>query len=150
MERRNHINYMELLAGTFAVKSFAKDRRDAHVHLRVDNRTAAFYVNHMGGTRSPLMSRLATQLWQWCLERNTSLTAEHFPGINNYIADKESRTIQSLAEWQLHQGVFKQTLETLDKCNRDLFATRLNAQLEHFVSWRPDPNAVEMDALQLP
>ena len=31
----------------------------------------------------------------------------------------------------------------------DLFATRLNAQLEHCVSWRPDPNAVGTDALQL-
>ena len=150
MERRNHINYLELLAAMFAVKSFTKDRKDAHVHLRMDNRTAVFYVNRMGGTRSPVMSRLATQLWQWCLERNISLTAEHLPGTDNYIADEESRTIQSSAEWQLHQGVFKQILGALGKCNIDLFATRLNAQLEHFVSWRPDPNSVGTDALQLP
>ena len=62
IECRNHINYLEPLAAVFAVKSFVKDRRDAHVHLRMDNRTAVFYVNHMGGTHSPVMSRLATQL----------------------------------------------------------------------------------------
>ena len=45
----NHINYLELLAAMFAVKSFAKDRKDNHVHLRMDNRTAVSYVNHMGG-----------------------------------------------------------------------------------------------------
>ena len=69
MERRNHINYLELLAVKFAVKSFAKDRRYAHIHLKMDNRTAVFYVNHTEGTHSPVMSRFATQLWQWCLER---------------------------------------------------------------------------------
>ena len=45
MECRDHINYLELLAAMFAVKSFAKDRRDAHVYLRMDNRTAIFSVN---------------------------------------------------------------------------------------------------------
>ena len=150
LESRNHINYLELLAAMFAVKSFAKDRKDNHIHLRMDNRTAVSYVHHMGGTRSPALSRLATQLWQWCLERNISLTAEHLPGTDNYIADEESRTIQSSAEWQLHQGVFRQILGSLGRCNIDLFATRLNAQLEQYVSWRPDPNAVGTDALQLP
>ena len=152
MERRNHINYLELLAAMFAVKSFAKDRREAHVHLRMDNRAAVFYVNLLGrgGTHSSVMSRLATQMWQWCLERNISLIAEHLTGTDNYIADKESRTFQTLAERQLHQEVFKQILETLGRYNIDLFATRLNAQLERFMSWMPDPNAIGTDGLQLP
>ena len=107
----------------FTVKSFAKNRRDAHIHLRMDNRTVVFYVNCMEGTLSPVLSRLATQLWQRCLEKNISLTAEHLPRTDNYIAGEESRTIKSLAEWQLHQGVFKQILGTLGKCNIDLFAT---------------------------
>ena len=49
-ERRNHINYLELLAATFAVKTFTKDKENIQVHLRMDNRTAVFYVNRMGGT----------------------------------------------------------------------------------------------------
>ena len=31
----------------------------------------------------------------------------------------------------------------------DLFASRLNAQVEQFVSWRPDPDAVAVDAFSL-
>ena len=34
------------------------------------------------------------------------------------------------------------------KCAVDLFATRLNTQLELFVSWRPDLNAIGTDTLQ--
>ena len=87
MEREHYINYLELLAATFAVKAFTKDQEDIHVHLRMDNRTAVFYVNHMGGTHSPTMS---TQLWRWCLEKNLALSAEYLPEVDNCIADKES------------------------------------------------------------
>ena len=147
-EGKNHINYLELLAAMFAVKAFTKDRRNILIHLRMDNRTAVFYVNRMGGTRSPVLSRLAIQLWRWCLERNLSITAEYLPGVDNCVADEESRAVQSTSEWQLHHPTFQQILATLGSCNIDLFATRLNAQLRQFVSWRPDPDAVGTDALQ--
>ena len=149
-ERRNHINYLELLAATFAVKAFTKDRNHLHILLRMDNRTAVCYVNRMGGTHSPLMSRLAIQLWQWCLEKNLSLSAVHLPGASNCVVDEESRTIQSSAEWHLDQRIFCKIVKELGECNVDLFATRLNTQLKQFVSWRPDPNAVGTDALQIP
>ena len=42
-------NQLELLAGSFAVQTFAKDRRDIHIHLRMDNNTARCYVSWMGG-----------------------------------------------------------------------------------------------------
>ena len=102
-----------------------------------------------GGTHSQLISKLAIQLWQWCLEKNLSLSAVHLPGASN-VADEESRTIQSSAEWHLDQKIFCQIVKALGECNADLFATRLNTQLEQFVSWRPDQNAVGTDALQIP
>ena len=40
------------------------------LYLTMDSRTAAFYVNCMERTYSFVMSRLATQLWHWCQERN--------------------------------------------------------------------------------
>ena len=67
VERRNHINYLELLAATFAVKAFTKDRHNLHVRLKMDNRTAICYVNRMGGTRSQPMSNLAIQLFAMVL-----------------------------------------------------------------------------------
>ena len=49
VERHNHINYLELLAATFAVKAFTKDKSNLHLLLRMDNRTAICYVNHWEG-----------------------------------------------------------------------------------------------------
>ena len=123
-----HINYLELLAVTFAVKAFTKKKKNLHILLKMDNRTAVFYVNRMGGTWSHLMSQLAIQLWQWCLEKNLSLSAVHLPGASNCVADDESRTIQSSAEWHLDQRIFSRIVETLGECSVDLFATWLKTQ----------------------
>ena len=131
------------------MKAFAKDKRNIHILLKMDNSIAVFYVNRMGDTHSTVLSNLAIHLWQWCLERNVSLSAEHLPGVDNCIADKESRTIQSAAEWQLHPATFQLIMENLGTCNVDFFATWLNTQLEIFMSWRPDPEAIGSDALQL-
>ena len=35
------------------------------------------------------------------------------------------------------------------KCNVDLFASKDNHQLENYVSFKPDPNAVAVDAFAL-
>ena len=43
---------------------------------------------------------------QWCLERNLYLSAEYLPGVNNCVADRESRVIQSSLEWQLQNKHF--------------------------------------------
>ena len=118
--------------------------------LRMDNRTAVAYVNHMGGTRSPQLNSVATQLWTWCLERGIMLSAEYLPGVDNRIADMESRTVQSSAEWQLRRDIFLSLMQEICQCDVDLFASRLNHQLPLFISWRPDPSAMGTDALQTP
>ena len=86
-ERMHNINLLELTAGAFAVKTFARHRRNIHMHLKMDNKTAIFYINKMGGTRSHLLAHTACQLWQWCLQRGITLSAEHLPGSSNIIAD---------------------------------------------------------------
>ena len=54
MERKLHINCLELLAGSFAVKSFTKNRLCVHVRLRMDNTSAVTYVNRLGGDSLPI------------------------------------------------------------------------------------------------
>ena len=44
-EKRMHINCLELLAATLAVKSFAKHRSRVSILLRIDNTTAVAYIN---------------------------------------------------------------------------------------------------------
>ena len=135
-ERQNHINHLELMGAALAVQTFAKDETISHVHLRMDNQTAVCYINHMGGTRSPALSHTACHLWEWCLKRGLTVSAEYLPGVHNVTADRESRTLQSSAEWKLDQSVFRAVMNLYGPCNVDLFASRLNFQLPQYISWR--------------
>ena len=149
-EKLNHINYLELLAVFYALKTLLRGRRDLHVRLQMDNSTAISYINHMGGTRSISLVHLALKIWLWCLQRSIVLTAEHLPGSMNVTADNLSRVFNDRAEWQLDPLMFQQVMSKLSFFPEvDLFATRLNAQLQTFVSWQPDPMAWRVDALFL-
>ena len=150
-ERRYHINVLEMMAGAFAVKTFAKDGGESlHIRLRMDNTTAVAYVNHLGGTRSPLLAKTTRDLWTWCLSRGITISAEYLPGVENVTADLQSRIVATSAEWMMDPQVFQALVQVLGPCKVDLFATRLNAQLDRYVSWRPDPFAISTDAFQIP
>lgn len=91
VEKKLHINALELKTANTAVKSVAKNKQNVHIHLKMDNTTAVTYVNKMGGTKSPILTNIAKDLWEYCLERKITLTAEHLPGSLNQTADLESR-----------------------------------------------------------
>ena len=147
MEKKLHINCLELLAGSFAVKSFTKNRLCAHVRLRMDNTTAVAYVNRLGGTHSLVLSNLALALWEWAQKNSIMLSAEHYAGHLNTVADWESRHFRDASNWRLHQNVFSSLMQIRGPCVIDLFADRLNSQLPQFYSWKPDPLAIATDAL---
>ena len=44
-----HINQLELLAAFFGLKCFAGNHENCQVLLYIDNTTAIFYINRMGG-----------------------------------------------------------------------------------------------------
>ena len=148
MERKLHINCLELLAGSFAVKCFTKHRLCVHVRLRMDNTSAVAYINRLGGTHSLVLSNLAMALWEWALAHGILLSAEHLPGRLNIVADWQSRHMLDSSNWRLSPDVFRALMEIRGPCAKDLFADRLNAQLSQFFSWRPDPMALASDALQ--
>ena len=104
--------------------------------------------NHMGGTRSMNLSNGVKDLWLDCLNRGIVIAAEHLPGVSNTAADYQSRLLQTSAEWRLNPEIFRAISMQLGPCRVDLFATRLNAQLERYICWKPDPFAMATDALQ--
>jgi hypothetical protein len=71
------------------------------------------------------------------LSRGIAISAEHLPGASNTTADYQSRNLQSTTEWKLSSAVFQMISRRLDPCRVDLFASRLNTQLENYVSWKP-------------
>lgn len=143
-ERAHHINYLELLAAFFGLKSFANSRNQCHILLRIDNTTAIAYINRMGGVQYPHLNDIARKIWLWCEKRKIFLFASYIRSTENIDADFESRNIDT--EWELHTNAFRFIIQKFGKPEIDLFASRLNAKCRKYISWKRDPNAYNVDA----
>lgn len=141
-----HINYLELLAIFMGLKCFVKDMSECSILLRVDNTTALSYINRMGGIQFPHLNNLTREIWQWCEQRNIFLFASYINTRDNVEADAESRKINVDTEWELSDKAFRIIVEKLGQPDIDLFATRTNAKCPIYISWKPDPDALTVDA----
>lgn len=149
-EAINHINYLELLAAYFVLKSFLKDVIGKHVKMMIDNTTAVFVINNMGTCHSDPCNSIACKIWILCEENGIWLTAAHIPGKENVIADYESRKINLDTEWMLNPQYLSHALEGIPFIPLiDLFASRINKQFDQYVSYRPDPFASYIDAFTI-
>ena len=94
---------------------------------------------------------LCKTIWNWCISRNIWLSVAHIPGHQNVYADYESRKItDTSAEWQLNPNMLHSCLRYLHAAPQiDLFASRINCQIDCFVSFKPDPEAYAIDAFTL-
>ncbi|KAI8422105.1 hypothetical protein MSG28_009993 [Choristoneura fumiferana] len=111
IERKNHINYLELLAVYFGLKSFADDKCNCNILLRVDNTTAISYINRMGGVQYPHLNYVAKMIWKWCEERRIFIFASYIKSSLNVEADRESRKINIDGEWELQNKAFIQVAQ---------------------------------------
>ena len=127
-ESNMHINCLEALAAFLAIKCFARNRRSVTILLRMDNMSAVTYVNKLGGTVSQNLTAITKSLWLWCLQKDISFIAEHLPGVQNAIADEESRVMKDRTDWKLNPEVFKRINRQLGPLAVDLFASRLTTQ----------------------
>ena len=148
-EHELHINVLEIKAILFTLMAFGKQVRGKHVKVFCDNQTAVTYVNEMGGTKSIACNEVCVDLWEWCNRNGVWITCSHIPGRLNVEADRASRVINDRNEWKLNKDTFKDICEVLGMPDIDLFASRLNNQLEVFCSFLPDPDATYFDAFTL-
>ena len=149
VEATHHINYLELMAVLHGLKAFCRGVQNKHVRVYSDNTTAVNYINAMGGTHSVECNSVAKDIWLFCKERQLWLSAAFVPGKENIHADKESRVFSDNKEWMLSPQLFQQIVEIWGKPAIDLFASRLNKQVDCYVSWRPDPGASYVDAFSI-
>ena len=143
-----HINCLQLMAAQFTVQSLCSMERDVHIHIQVDNVTALAYINSMGGKKSQC-NHVARRLWDWAKSRNIWLSASHLAGVANTAADQQSRLSHENTEWALHSGIFRCLTSAWDTPTLDMFASRLNNQVDRYVSWQPDPGAAYVDAFSM-
>ena len=94
--------------------------------------------------------RLTKEIWLWCMQREIWVSASHVPGKSNILADKASRQFHDNTESMLRQDLFLSITQLWGTPDIDLFASRLNAQLPCYVSWKPDPGASHTDAFTIP
>ena len=82
--RFTHINCLELLAVSLALRHFLPLIRGHHVLVRSDNTTVVAYINRQGGLRSARLHTLAHRLILWGRVHLLSLRATQVPGVRNW------------------------------------------------------------------
>lgn len=143
------INCLELLAVYYSLQSLFRDSRDVHIQVLSDNVSAVAYVNDMGGMTSVPMDNIAKDIWTWCLQKDIYLSAVYLPGTYNVEADYLSRHFSDTTEWMLKSTIFERITRQFFRPDIDLFASRLNARLDSFMSWFPEPGAKGFDAFSI-
>ena len=144
-EAENHINVLEIMAVWLALKSVCKEHRCKHIQVRCDNSCLVAYLNAMGGVKSEKCNSLAKLIWFWCIERDLWLSVTHVCGIENE-ADESRRQFNDTLEWLIDKSIFRELVQIWQTPNIDMLASRLNCQMDKYVSWKRDPDALWMDA----
>ena len=144
-----HINVLELRAAYFGILAYCKNRNFRHVRVMMDNITAIAYINKKGGCKSIKCNNIAKYIWVWCMEHNLHVSAAHIPGVDNIVADKKSREFSDSTEWQLNPILFNKICNRFGTPDIDLFDSRLNTQLQIYVSWHPEANSHAIDAFSI-
>ena len=104
----------------------------------------------MEGLVSSSCDMLAKEIWTYCSERNTWLSAIYIPGKENNEADYMSRLLNENTEWKLDPHIFQKILKLFSvQPETDIFASHLNYQVPTYVSWNPDKNAYAIDAFSI-
>ena len=104
----------------------------------------------MGSSRYPDFDLEIRNIWDWAIDRGIWLSSSHIPGKLNVEADEESRKSEARLEWKLEETLFQEIIVYLDfYLEVDLFASRINKQLDRFYAYRPDPEAEVIDAFSV-
>ena len=147
----HHINWKELFSILQAVSHFSErfQWQNKTILVRSDNTVAISYVNKTGG-RIPYLNDLMIDLHRLCQSRGLRLQATFIKGELNTVADHLSRNIpQEYSKWALAADCMRAINQRFGLRTLDLFASKSNAQAEHFVSLHPEQGAMATDAFTL-
>ncbi|KAJ8980208.1 hypothetical protein NQ317_002221 [Molorchus minor] len=145
LDKKEHINVLELRAIFYGLRCFV-GKTNTNVLVRTDNTTALSYINRMGSVQHTHLNTLARKIWQWCEKREIRVFASYISSSDNWMADKESRTLSTDTEWSLSHHYFDKIVEKFGCPDIDIFATSINTKCERYISWKRDPYAITTDA----
>ena len=134
----------------FAFRCFFRFSYNLSILIHSDSSTVVAYINKQGGTTSARLCDLALELWDFCIQRNISISAVHLPGIKNSRADYLSRLENNDHSYSLSNKFFALLCEAINfPLVIDCFASRLNYKIENFISRFPDPYSSYIDAFSV-
>ena len=139
---KEHINVLELRAIHLGLRALLPFIQGKHVLVRTDNRSAVYYVNHQGGTRSRRFLKTSF----WAFPRLTSLRAVYIPGALNQAADLLSRSGPPPGEWRLHAEVVANLGARFGVAQVDLFASRETTHCQMWFSLNYPCGPLGLDA----
>ena len=111
--------------------------------------TAISYVKKEGGTTSPILLQIASDILLLAEQLRIRILPAYVPTDENLVADAASR-FQSLPDWHLLPLVFDRICRRWGLPEVDLFATEHSTQLTRFFAWGQAPTAEAFDALLQP
>nr|CAI5843424.1 unnamed protein product [Callosobruchus analis] len=145
-ERKDHINYLELLAALRGLKALARDQENSDILLRIDNVTAIACINKMGSIKHKNLNRVASELWHWCELKNIYVFASYINTSCNSKADRLSRSKFMNTEFALDPQCFEKIVSAFGSPTIDLFTSKGNAKCSAYIAWYPDPDCIAVDA----
>ena len=146
-QKLTHINELEISAALKTIQTFYRIHKPRTMHLKIDNLTALSYIIKMGGKSNQKMNQISKQIWEFMMKNKCQLTAEYIPSKLNIEADQESRA-KDCSEWKLNPQIFQTICNKMGKPEIDLFTSLATHQLTKYMSWKPDPKAIAVNALQ--
>ena len=99
-EELDHINCLESKAILLGLNSLCKHCTQTHIQLRSDNTTAIACIDRCGSAKFNL-NVITEQIFDWAWLRGITLSAEYVKGIDNTVADVESRVKNLDTEWMV-------------------------------------------------
>ena len=146
-KKRLHINVLELKAVSLALRSFKDQCQNQTVLVATDHSTVVAYINKQGETHSAEMCALLWKIMVPSLSHNIkSQTHSRVPECDG----RPSVQVEPSAVDRMvtaSAGVQTDLSKVVHSSCR--FATHLNHKLPLYVSPVPDPNAWDIDALNL-
>lgn len=109
--------------------------------------TVVSHIYAMDGIYSKQLDDISVKIWNQCIKRDIVISDKYLPWCENKNTDSFSRQFADPTAWMLKHNVFSEIWKHFfSRCIYRSFASRINKQLDKFISRNFDPYANNVDA----
>ena len=131
---RMHIIVLERKAAFVRIRIKPSYRSYNHIRVMSDSSAAIACINNKADIKFNKCNEIAKEIWLCCFKNNSFISLAQMPGKHNIETDRFSRKFNNNTESQLNPKIFIEITNIFVYPEIDLFATRINIQLQNYVS----------------